>query len=340
MDIIRNWGTHDMKRRKVAGRIALLLAMMTTLLTGCGGVFDPQGPVAKDQFFLIKFSFGIMLVVMVVVFALFIYALVRYRKRKGQTGYPDQVEGSHKLEIIWTVIPFILVILLGVITVMYTFKAADQANDKGNMQIKVIAHQFWWEFIYTDLDIHTAQDLVIPENTWVTVELESNDVVHSFWVPQLAGKMDTNPGITNRMSFKSDVAGKVFKGKCAELCGASHALMDFKVVTKSAEDFETWMANMKTPIEVTAATEAGSQVFTNQCIGCHAVTVDSASAGPNLAGFADRDKVAGYRDNTEDYLRQWISDPQELKPGTSMPKIPLSDQELDDLVVYLQSLKQ
>lgn len=328
-----------MKRWTMAGRMALLLAMMTTLLTGCGGVFDPQGPVAKDQYFLIALSFGIMFVVMVVVFGLFFYTLVRFRKRKGQTGYPVQVEGSHKLEIIWTVIPFIIVMILGVITVGYTFKADKQTDIEGNMQVKVIAHQFWWEFIYSDLDVRTAQDLVIPENTWITVELESADVVHSFWIPQLAGKMDTNPGMTNRMSFKSDVAGEIFKGKCAELCGASHALMDFKVVTTTAEEFDAWVTKMKTPVAVTAATEAGSQVFTNQCIGCHAVTVDNVGAGPNLAGFANRDKVAGYRDNTEAYLREWISDPQEMKPGAGMPKIPLSEQELDDLVVYLQSLK-
>lgn len=328
-----------MKRWKMAGRIALLLAMMTIVLTGCGGVFDPKGPVAKDQFFLISIAFGIMVVVMVVVFALFFYALVRYRKRKGQTGYPEQVEGSHKLEITWTVIPFIIILILGVITVAYTFKADKQTNVEGNMQVKVIAHQFWWEFIYSDLDVRTAADLVIPENTWITVELESNDVVHSFWIPQLAGKMDTNPGLTNRMSFKSDVAGQTFKGKCAELCGASHALMDFKVVTKTADEFEAWVTKMKTPVAVTSATEAGSQVFANQCIGCHAVTVDNASSGPNLAGFASREKVAGYRDNTEQYLREWISDPQALKPGAGMPKLPLTDQELDDLVVYLQSLK-
>jgi cytochrome c oxidase subunit 2 len=328
-----------MKRWRMAGRIALLLAMMTSLLTGCGGVFDPQGPVAKDQYFLIVLSFVIMLVVMIVVFVLFFYALVRYRKRKGQTGYPVQVEGSHKLEIIWTVIPFIIVMVLGIITVVYTFKAEHQTNVKENMQVKVIAHQFWWEFIYSDLDVRTAQDLVIPENTWVTVQLDSADVLHSFWIPQLAGKMDTNPGITNRMSFKSDVAGKTFRGKCAELCGTSHALMNFKVVTKTADEFDAWLAKMKTPVEITAATAAGSQVFTNKCIGCHAVTVDNASAGPNLAGFANREKVAGYRDNTEDFLREWISDPQDMKPGTTMPKVPLSDQEVDDLVVFLQSLK-
>jgi cytochrome c oxidase subunit 2 len=328
-----------MKQWKTAGRIALLLTMMSTLLAGCGGVFDPQGPVAKDQYFLIVLSFLIMIVVLIIVFALFFYVLVRFRKRRGQTGYPEQVEGNHKLEIIWTVIPFIIVMVLAVITVGYTFKAERQTDIEGNMQIKVIAHQFWWEFIYTDLDVRTAQDLVIPENAWITVELESADVLHSFWIPQLAGKMDTNPGITNRMSFKSDVAGKVFKGKCAELCGASHALMDFKVVTTTAEEFDAWVAKMKTPVETTPATEAGSQVFTNKCLECHAITVDNVGAGPNLAGFANREKVAGYRENNEEWLRKWINDPQEVKPGTMMPKVPLTDQELDDLVLYLQSLK-
>jgi cytochrome c oxidase subunit 2 len=330
-----------MKRWNIPGRFALLMAVMATLLTGCGGVFDPQGPVAKDQYWLIQLSFIIMIVVLIIVFAVFFYVLVRFRKRKGQTGYPEQVEGNHKLEIIWTVSPFILVMVLAAFTVSFTFKHDQKADPEKAIDIKVIGHQFWWEFYYEDYDIRTAQDFVIPADTPINVKLESADVIHSFWIPQLAGKMDTNPGMTNEMTFGSGPAGATYLGKCAELCGASHALMDFKAVTLTQEEFDAWVTKMKAPAPAPTSevTKAGEAVFANKCIQCHAVTTDTPGAGPNLAGFANRETVAGYRENTKEWLDEWLRDPQKLKPGTMMPQVGLSDQEVGDLVEYLHSLK-
>lgn len=328
-----------MKRWNTIGRLALLLAMTAALLTGCDGALDPRGDVAKDQYTLIGLSFFIMLAVLIVVFTIYFYVLIRFRKRKGQTGYPKQVEGNHKLEIVWTTIPFILVIILAVFTVAMTFeqdqlKAPDEA-----LNVKVIAHQFWWEFYYEDFDIRTAQDLVLPADAWVNVKLESADVIHSFWIPQLAGKMDTNPGLTNEMAFHTGTEIKVYKGKCAELCGASHALMDFKAVVVSAEDFEAWKTKMKSPPPTSEATKAGEEVFTAKCLACHAITTDMPSAGPNLAGFASRETVAGFRENNEEWLEEWLRDPQGMKPGTPMPQVGLTEQEMADLIQYLRSLK-
>lgn len=330
-----------MKRWNMAGRFALLIAMMALLLTGCSGAFDPKGSVAKDQYFLISLSFLIMLAVMIIVFALFFYAIIRFRKRKGQIGYPKQVEGSHKLEIIWTVIPFVLIMILAVFTVSFTFKHDKEIDPKDAINVKVIAHQFWWEFIYTDYDINTAQDLVLPADKWVNVELTSADVIHSFWIPQLAGKLDANPGLKRTMSFKTGEPD-VYKGKCAELCGDSHALMDFKAVVKNDADFKVWVDKMKAPAAQDYTVKAGQEVFTANCISCHAVTTDSpVSAGPNLAGFASREKVAGFRDNNDEWLSEWIRNPKEVKPGVTMPAFgeALSDQELDNLIAYLRSLK-
>lgn len=331
-----------MNRWLKAGRTALFLAVTALLLAGCGGALDPKGERAQEQYFMIVLSFSIMALVMAVVFTLFFYAIIRYRRRKGQTGYPEQVAGNHKLEIVWTVIPFMLVLFLAVITVTYTFKHDEviAADDAINVDVK--AHQFWWEFTYTDHGIRTAQDLVLPENTWVNVSLTSADVIHSFWVPQLTGKTDTNPGLTKTVAFKT-AEPQVYLGKCAELCGAGHALMDFKVVVKTHEEYAEWLANMKepAPAPTTSAAQAGEEVFGNYCISCHAISSDAMSLGPNLKGFADRETVGGFRENNDMWLREWIIDPQEVKPGATMPGFgdALSEDEVNNLIEYLRTLK-
>lgn len=324
------------------GRTALFLAVMALVLAGCGGALDPQGERAKEQYFMIVLSFSIMALVMLVVFSLFFIVIIRFRKRKGQTGYPKQVEGSHKLEIIWTVIPFTLILFLAIITVTYTFKHDEVIASDEAINIKVTAHQFWWEFYYKDLDIRTAQDLVLPPNTWVNVELTASDVIHSFWIPQLTGKTDTNPGLSKTVAFKT-AEPQVYLGKCAELCGEGHALMDFKVVVKTHEEYEAWVASMKepAPAPTTPAAQAGEAVFGNYCISCHAITSDKMSMGPNLKGFADRVTVGGFRENNDFWLREWILNPQEVKPGATMPAFGdmLSEEEVDQLIEYMRTLK-
>ena len=183
-----------MKRLKMMWRIAPLVAMMSLLLTGCGSpqlsALMPRGQVAVEQLFLIKLSIGIMGIVIFIVAALYFIAIIRFRKRKGQTGYPKQVEGSHELEIIWTVVPILMLIVLAVPTVYYTFlHSSDLRQDKNALQVKVTAHQYWWEFEYPTLGIHTAQDMVIPQGKKIAIELESVDVTQSFWVPSLGGKL-------------------------------------------------------------------------------------------------------------------------------------------------------
>lgn len=326
---------------KKVWRLIPLMAMLTLLLSGCGGVFDPQGPEAKEQYWLIKLSFFIMLIVLVIVFVIFFYVIIKYRKRKGQTGYPKQVEGNHLLEFLWTAIPICLLLTLIIPMTISTFKLAhDYSKSQDAIHVKVTGHQFWWEFEYSDpeIGIRTATDLVVPVDKKISLEITSADVVHSLWVPSLFGKMDANPGLVNKMYFESDSVG-VFLGKCAELCGASHALMDFKVVVKSDQDFNAWVEHMKAPATTAADAVQGEEIFKAKCLQCHAVTPDSRGFGPNLAGFANRETVAGYRPNTTDWLNKWLKDPQEVKPGTLMPNVGLNDQELTDLVKYLQELK-
>ncbi|MEC0246931.1 cytochrome c oxidase subunit II [Paenibacillus chitinolyticus] len=332
-----------MSRWKKNWRLVPLFAVMTFLLAGCGdptlSALRPRGPVASEQLFLMKISIAIMLLVVVVVFALYLFVIIRFRKRKGQEGIPKQVEGNHVLEIVWTVIPILLLIVLAVPTVYYTFKhTTNYVQDKDAIHVKVTAHQFWWQFEYPELGISTAQDLVIPTGKNIALELTSADVTHSFWVPSLGGKMDTNTNMTNVYYLKADDVD-VFKGKCAELCGASHSLMDFKVKSLAQGDFDAWVTNMQTPAAVPADAKQGEELFKQKCLQCHAIDPKGLGFGPNLNGYADREMLAGVLEHNDENLKKWIKDPQAEKPGTLMPKVPLEDNQVNEIVKYLNSLK-
>lgn len=333
-----------MKRWQHVWRLLPLMVMMLAL-TGCGKPFlsalDPKGPVAEEQLSLIMLSLYIMTLVFAVVAIIFTYVLIRFRKRPGQDGIPKQVEGSHTLEIIWTVIPIVLLVILAIPTVTLTFDLAEKQPVEESIQVNVTAHQFWWEFEYPDLGITTAQELYIPVGTKINFNLTSEDVKHSFWVPALAGKTDTNPGSINTSWFQADEVG-TYEGLCAELCGAAHALMYFKVEAVTQENFDAWVANLKgyAAAPNTDSELQGQAIFQQQCISCHAIGAQGGAVGPNLAGFADRNILAGIMDNNEENLAGWIRDPQSYKPGNAMPGFAaLEDEEVSALVDYLKSLK-
>lgn len=337
-------------------RLLPMLAMFSLLLAGCGredlSVLKPQGPVAQGQFDLIKLSISIMFVVLVVVFAITAYVLIKFRRKAEQTEMPKQVEGNFKLEIIWTVIPLILVLILAVPTVKEVFAfGEDHANDKDAIQVKVTSHQYWWEFEYPQYDVTTAQDLIIPTNKKIAFELKTADVIHSFWVPSLSGKMDTNPdGTINRFSFSAPNEG-VYRGKCAELCGPSHGFMEFKVKSVSPESFENWVAAMKQPM-IAIEDAALAETFKNQCLTCHAVGDQGGVGGPSLTGMGSKESVASMLLNSEsndegnpvkDNLKEWLTDPQSVKPGNKMPSpkedMGLTDEEIDGIAEYLANYK-
>lgn len=325
-------------------RLPLLIASLALMLSGCAfeaSPLNPKGQQAREQLDLMILSLLIMTLVVVVVFSIAIYVLVRFRARKGDNTIPKQVEGNHKLEIIWTVIPMILLAILIVPTVGYTFKHDQNlSEDPDAVKVQVVAHQFWWEFNYPELGIYSAQDLVMPVGKDISFELTSADVNHSFWIPALGGKKDTNPGLTSYMHLRPEEVG-VFKGKCAELCGAGHALMDFTAVVLTQEEFDAWVADMKEAPAVAAEDLAqGEEIYKNNCLYCHAIQPDVRSAvAPHLNGFAERERVAGILPNTEENIKTWIRDPAEVKPGALMPKVELSEDELDQLTKYLLELK-
>ncbi|MDN4073578.1 cytochrome c oxidase subunit II [Fictibacillus terranigra] len=329
------------------GRVIPLFAMLALLLMGCGdptlSALLPQGEVATKQYSLMVLSLAIMIFVLLVVFIIYVFVLVKFRKRKGDDTIPEQVEGNHLLEILWTAIPILLLIILAVPTVMQTFDvSAKDKPKKGELSLKVTGHQYWWEFEYPKEEIITSQELVLPVNTKVHVELSSADVIHSFWIPSLAGKTDTNPGdgSKNYMWIETGKKEQVYKGKCAELCGASHALMDFKVKVVSKEKYEAWVDSFKKASgNATGNAAEGQKIFKKNCLSCHAVGKDGGNTGPNLTGFGDKQRVAGVLEHNKENVEKWIKNPQKVKPGNNMPNVPLNDEEVDAVADYLLSLK-
>ncbi|MCQ6559325.1 cytochrome c oxidase subunit II [Paenibacillus mendelii] len=342
-----------MNRWHVLKRLMPLLAGMVLLLSGCGradlSALRPQGPVAEEQFGLMKLSITIMAFVVIVVFAIALYVIIRFKRRPGDKSVPVQVEGNHKLEIIWTVIPIILLVILGVPTIKSVFGLAeDYTKDPNAIQVKVTAHQYWWEFEYPKEGVKTAQELIIPNDAVISIEAKTADVLHSFWIPSLAGKIDTNPGgNVNTMYFKAPKEG-VYLGKCAELCGPSHALMDFKVKSVDRASYDRWVAAQKAPVALPADAQLADTLTTN-CLSCHAIG-DGTGWAPNLTGIGSRGSVAGMLVNTDDAqyanegtveenLEKWIKDPDKVKPGNKMGKIELSDEEVKAISKYLADLK-
>lgn len=331
------------------------MAMMVLVLSACGredlSTLNPQGPVAEEQFGLMKLAIILMSIVIIVVFAISLFVIIRFRRRKGDKTIPKQVEGNHKLEIIWTVIPIIMLIILGVPTVQSVFNLAkDYTKDPNAVQVIVTSHQYWWEFEYPQYGIKTSQELIIPKGKTISIEAKSADVLHSFWVPSLAGKIDTNPNSNvNTMFFSAPKEG-VYQGKCAELCGDSHGLMDFKVKSVDQSSFDRWVAAIQEPVAL-PSDPAIAAAFESKCLTCHAVGDLGGPAFPNLTGIGSRQSVGGILINTDDpkysnegstydNLYRWIKDPEKVKPGNQMTgAYNLTEQELKGIAEYLADLK-
>ena len=347
-------------------RLMSLFTILALVLAGCGEPFistlQPAGEVADQQYFLMILSTLIMVVVVVVVSFIFVFVIVRYRRSKlGDDHIPKQVEGNRNLEILWTVIPIILLLILVVPVVAQTFDLADtKPMDKKNrdpekaLVVNVRANLYWWEFEYPDYGVVTSQELVVPTDERVYFKLKASDVKHSFWVPSVGGKIDTNTDNENKFfltfdSKRAEKAGDYFYGKCAELCGPSHALMDFKVKAVSKDEFKEWMSDMenyKAGAKTDLAVE-GEKVFKEKnCLSCHATDskdqrAEAARTAPNLATFGDRSTIAGVKEFSDENLRAWLKDPESIKPGNKMTGTypDLSDKELDALTEYLKGLK-
>ncbi|WP_106497743.1 cytochrome c oxidase subunit II [Lentibacillus sp. Marseille-P4043] len=331
-------------------RALTLLGSLALVLSGCGRenltALKPKGYGAETSFDLIILTTIVMCVVFAVVAIVYIIVLIRFRKKKGKENFiPKQVEGHKTLETIWTIIPIILLFIIGVPTTIATFDLADTSGQKDSLNVEVTGNQYWWHFNYKGQEIQTSQDLYIPTGEKVFLNMKSADVIHSFWVPAISGKMDVNPENENTMYIKAEDEG-VYWGKCAEFCGPSHSLMDFKIIAVSPDEFDQWASDMQS-VDPEAVAEGdtaqeGQELFQeNNCMGCHAVGSSPVQVGPNLTDFGNRTKIAGILDHNKETLVDWIMDPESLKPGNKMAgNYPaLSKDEASKIADYLMQLK-
>jgi cytochrome c oxidase subunit II len=310
-------------------------------------IFDPVSPPAIAIYDLSLLVLAICGGIFVVVAGLLTYSVIRFRQRPGDDREPPQVYGSNQIELAWTVLPLIIVVVLFLVTTRTIIAVQDAPAPPAAVKVRVIGHQWWWEFRYPDLGIVTANELHVPVSNATDrrptyLALESADVIHSFWIPQLNGKTDLIPNRTNSMWIEPLQAG-VYLGQCAEYCGTQHAKMQLRVIAHPVDEFDRWVAAQRQPAATQPDAAHGRDVFlSTACINCHRVggTVADGRYGPDLTHLMSRDTIgAGAARNTADDLRTWVHNPDLLKPGVNMPAMNLAKPELDAVVGYLATLK-
>lgn len=307
-----------------------------------GSPFSPHSAQTQS----IEAVFALVLVIAAVVFLVVsagvLYSIVRYRARGEAGTEPRQIFGSRTIEIVWTVVPLLIVTGLFIVAVraMATIDAPQRSPRSPDLVIT--GHQWWWEAHYAN-GIVTPWDIHIPTSQGLRVRIESADVIHDFWVPQLARKMDAVPGRWGYIWLEADAPGS-YLGTCAEFCGAEHAWMRFRVIAEPESSFEAWSQREMAPSPAPAGIAIeGARLFqTKKCAECHAVagTEPSSGKGPSLAHLAAHELLGGgIQRNTPENLMLWLTNPQAAKPGNRMPDTPLSANERDALLAYLESLR-
>ena len=330
----------------------VVLCRCTATAESPTSIFAPAATPAHSIFDLSMLVLSITLAIFLIVAGLLLYALIRYRHRPEDAHHePAQVYGSNQIELSWTVIPILIVVMLFLTTARVIIGTQAIPKPSNAMNVTVIGHQFWWEYRYPKLGIVTANELHIPvsnvANSMPTyLNMSSADVVHSFWVPRLAGKTDVIPNRVNTMWIDPEQPG-LYVGQCAQYCGMQHAKMLIRVYAQSPADFAAWISQQKQPGRQDfagnpAAAEGHAVFMHNACINCHAIsgTVATGRFGPDLTHLASRDTIgSGAIQNTPENLRKWVDDPNSLKPGCLMPARHLNDHDLDAITAYLTQLR-
>ena len=336
--------------RSTRGRrlTAVALAAIALTFSACGNTdlpqntLDPEGPVARQLDNLINPVFIVAGVIFVLVQGLVLGFAIKFRKRSDDDR-PVQVHGNVRLELAWTIIPaaILFVVAIGTLTTIADINRTPSGPEVLN--VEVIGHQWWWEYKYPAEGITTANELHIPVGRPVAIALGSVDVVHSFWPPKLAGKIDAIPGRTNHMVVEAEKPG-VYFGQCAEFCGISHAEMRLRVVAHTPGDYARWVAaNTRVPKKPVGAGNAaqGADLFRQKgCASCHTVEgFAKGNVGPNLTHLMQRETFAGaIFDMSDENLRKWLRDPPAEKPGSLMPNLSLTEDEITKLIAYLNTL--
>jgi cytochrome c oxidase subunit II len=309
-----------------------------------GGLFNPSSPEMEAMAGLSYYTIGISLAILGIIVIAVIYIIIRYRKKPGDDGEPYQNFGNLKLELVWTAIPIVIVAGLFLLTCS-TMRSVDPPRGEREPDLIIIGHQWWWEIRYPESGVLTANEVHMPVGKELLVRLESIDVIHDYWVPELGRKIDLVPGHPNYMWVVASKPG-VYLGACAEFCGDQHANMRIRVVAESEEDFNEWQKQqiVVPPTPRTGIAAKGAVLFQSMaCMNCHTIqgTPAAARVGPNLTHLTTRATIgAGVLTNTPENLAKWLYNPQKYKPGALMPNMKLTDSEVKSIVAYLEALNE
>ena len=309
-------------------------------------IFAPDSTPANSIYRLSLFELEILGAIFVVVFSLLAYAVVKFRERKEDSSEPAQIYGSNQMELAWTVLPVLIVVVLFLTTAQVIHRVQDASRPEGTIEVTVVAHQFWWEYRYPQFGLVVSNELHVPVSdpnhpTPTFLSLLSGDVDHSFWVPRLAGKTDLIPNHPNTMWIDPHETG-VFLGQCAQYCGTQHAKMLLRVYVQSHDDFDRWVHDQQEQAGADPSVAAGRALFVAKaCFACHTIrgVMAIGRIGPDLTHLMSRDTLAsGAVLNTPENLRHWIRNPETFKPGSFMPPQDLTDSELNQIAGYLETL--
>ena len=350
--------TFPIHSANIRSRLVFILAFILPViaLAACSGTgnlqdtFDTRGPVARDQADLFNFVFVIAVVVFVLVEGAIIYIALKYRSRRN-SKLPRQVHGNNILEITWTIIPAIIIVVVAIPTINGIWTTTRPPEE--GLPVQAIGHQWWFEFRYPEQGIITANEMHIPAGEDILIDLTSQDVIHSFWVPKLGGKLDMVPVNENQLWLRAEMPEngaptEVLYGQCAEFCGLAHAHMKFRVIVHTPEDFTRWATDWFVPIEPpqpNTPEATGRLLFLTNCSTCHGhetntvgsyddqvarqnvrwaswesnPTTSQLVSAPDLTYFGDRLTIgAGEEPLTRESLIAWIKNPAVIKPGTRM----------------------
>jgi cytochrome c oxidase subunit II len=312
-------------------------------------IFDPLSAPAEILYRISLLVLATCAIIFLVVAGLLTYAIIRYRHKGTAKDFeePPQVYGSAAIELAWTVPPILIVVVLVLVTARTIGEIQKPKLPADSEQVRIIGHQFWWEVRYPKYDVVTANEIHVPlsdrsKRVATEMVLESADVIHGFWVPQLNGKTMLVPNYRNTMWVEPYKTG-IYLGNCTVLCGAQHANMLIRVIVDPPERFQQWLNEQKAaPSNDQAVAEGQKQFIANSCGACHSIDGTTAKGvfGPDLTHFAGRQTLgAGVAENNEANLRSWLQDPQVLKPGCLMPNMKLGDKQIESILAYLRTLK-
>ena len=340
-------------------RLTVLLVGLALVAAACASdapqdTLDPAGPDART---IDRLFDGVMVAAIVVFFvvqALVVYAILKFRKRPGEDEGPDevpaQIHGNTRLELGWTILPALILVVVAIFTIPVIFDLAEEPKDA--LTVDVVGQKYWWAYHYGEQEqtngpeFTTANELHIPAGQEVLLRLSSNDVIHSFWAPRLNGKRDVVPGRVQTWKLEADEPG-VYSGQCAEFCGTSHANMRLKVVAHDERGWRDWLADQQRPAREpdSGLAATGFELFGQRCATCHQVdgswekVAEDSPPAPNLTHLFSRDCFAGCMfDLDRNELEAWLRNPQR-KAGSLMVIGQLSETEIDQLYAYLSTLE-